>query len=317
MSASPGMDVTRVDLHRSDVCAVIVTYFPDADCAENLLALASQVNAILLVDNGSDERSFQPFESVARRINATVVRLGSNLGIAAALNVGLQFAKEQGYRWLATFDQDSRATPDMIAEMFRGRKNGPRPDEIAIIVPSMIDQRVGFDVSYPVSEEEGADWRIVPCAATSGNVIDVQIAGEVGGFDASLFIDFVDFDFCLRVRQKGYRILQAKRAHLLHSLGNIKLASLLSNRVPVTNHSAVRRYYMSRNRIIVWRRYWRHELAWFIRDIKYFLLETTCIVFFERERVKKLAMILRGLRDGCLDVRGPLELGTRVNCADR
>ena len=30
----------------------------------------------------------------------------------------------------------------------------------------------------------------------------------IGGFDETMFIDFVDFDFCYRLKKEGYEILQ-------------------------------------------------------------------------------------------------------------
>src|ERR1700686_4316422 len=99
-------------IEKSAICAVVVTYFPKLACVENLAALAPHVGKLLIVDNGSSVQTLEPVEVAAQRLDATVVRLGSNLGIAAALNVGLKLAREQGYRWLATFDQDSQATPE-------------------------------------------------------------------------------------------------------------------------------------------------------------------------------------------------------------
>jgi glycosyltransferase involved in cell wall biosynthesis len=85
----------------------------------NLAALAPQVGKLIIVDNGSSAESLEPVEAAAQRLGATVVHLGSTLGIATALNTGLRFAREQGFRWLATFDQDSQATTGMIEEMAR------------------------------------------------------------------------------------------------------------------------------------------------------------------------------------------------------
>jgi rhamnosyltransferase len=80
--------------------------------------------------------------------------------------------------------------------------------------------------------------------------------------------------------------------------------------VTVTNHGVVRHYYRARNRLIVWRRYKRHEPFWVIRDMRRFVFETMYVVLYEREVGAKLPMILRGLRDGMRDVRGPLTLGS-------
>jgi rhamnosyltransferase len=294
-------------IERAAICAVVVTYFPKAGCAENLAALAPQVGRLVIFDNGSSAESLAPVEAAAQQLGATLTRFTSNLGIATALNAGLRFAREHGFRWLATFDQDSRCTPGMIEEMTRVFESYPQPHKVAVITPYHVDRRLGFAIRERGTEAAGEDWRIIPTTMTSGNLLNVAIATAVGGFDDSLFIDYVDHEMCLRLRSHGYRILEASRARLLHSLGSIERRMLLFIRVTVTNQPVVRHYYRTRNRLIVWRQYWRREPVWAIRDIRRFLLETVCVALYERQVREKFPMILRGLRDGWRNVRGALD----------
>jgi rhamnosyltransferase len=296
-------------IERSDICAVVVTYFPKAGSADNLDALAPQVGKLLIVDNGSSAPSLEPVEAAAQRLNAEIVRLGSNLGIATALNAGLKIAREHGFRWLATFDQDSRATPGMIEEMVRALKSYPQPGEVAIVTPCHVDRRLGFTVREKAGEDVGEGWRVIPSTMTSGNLVSVEIATEVGGFDDSLFIDYVDHEFCLRLRGYGYRVLEATRAKLLHSLGAMERRLFIFKHVTVTNHPTVRRYYISRNRLIIWRQYWQQEPVWVMRDMRRFLFETVYILLYEKQLRAKVPMILRGLRDGFRNVRGAFDPG--------
>jgi rhamnosyltransferase len=290
---------------RREVCAVVITYFPQRQCVDNLAALAPQVGELIVVDNGSSLESWQPVEAAARRLDVTLVRLGANRGIATALNEGLMFAKAHGYRWLATFDQDSRATPDMIREMLAALESHPCPRQVAVISACHIDPLYGFDFRYPVTDASGEGWRAVPFVMTSGNLIDVRTVSAAGGFEDSFFMDYVDIEFCLRLRRLGYQILEATRARLLHSLGRFELRRFLFRRLPVTNHSALRRYYITRNRLILWRRYWRREPLWFILDLYGFLYDCMVIVLYESGAGAKLSMLVRGLRDGWRRVGGP------------
>jgi len=295
-------------IQRSQICAVVVTYFPKAECEDNFAALAPQVGMVLVIDNGSSPETLEFVATAARRVGATVVRLGSNLGIATALNAGLEIAREKGFRWLATFDQDSRCTPGMIEEMARVRECYPQYERLAIISPSYVDRVQGFAVRQRRSEAAGEGWRILPTTMTSGNLVNVEIATAIGGFDDSLFIDYVDHEFCLRLRSHGYRVVEATHATLLHSLGTMQRRRFLFRLIATTNHPAVRRYYQSRNRLLIWRRYWRRELQWVAQDIRRFVFESLYILLYEQQASAKLSMIARGLRDGIRDVRGPLRL---------
>lgn len=294
---------------RSEICATVVTYFPKPESAENLLALAPQVGRILIVDNGSSAAAFEPVQAAATRVDATVIRLGRNFGIAAALNAGLKFAREHGFQWLATFDQDSQVTPGMIEEMARALASYPHPEKVAIVTPCHVDRKLGFTVRDRDNEAKGEGWRVIRTTMTSGNLLNVRMATAVGGFDDSLFIDYVDHEFCLRLRRHGYRILEATRARLMHSLGAMERRLFLFKRVTVTHHSVIRHYYRARNRLIVWRLYKWQEPFWVARDMRRFVFETAYVILYEKEVAAKLQIIMRALRDGVRDVRGPLVLG--------
>jgi rhamnosyltransferase len=292
---------------RSDICAAVVTFFPEPESAEHLRALAPQVGRILVIDNGSPPESLEPIESAARTIAVSVVRLGSNLGIATALNTGLRLAASQGFRWLATFDQDSRATESMLEEMAKALAAFPERDRVGLVAPLHQDRRVGITVSDGRHEEAGPGWNVIRTTMTSGNLVNIAAAQAVGGFDESLFIDYVDHEFCLRLRRRGYRILEATRAVLDHALGNLEMRSLGMARMGVTHHPALRRYYITRNRMLVWRGYWRSEPAWVLRDMRRFLSESAGIVLFEKDAAAKVRMTLRGIRDASRNLRGAFD----------
>jgi rhamnosyltransferase len=293
---------------RSDICAVVVTYFPQPDSAGNLLALAPQVGRLLVIDNGSSAETFEPIETAAREVGATVLRLGSNLGIAKALNVGLQHAREHGFQWLGTFDQDSRATPAMFDEMGLALAAYPDRDRVGLVAPVHVDRHAGIVISDRRREESGPTWHVIRTTMTSGNLVDTEVAFKVGGFDDSLFIDYVDNEFCLRLRRRGYRILEASRAQLSHALGSLEVRNLGIVRTGITNQPALRRYYITRNRLLVWHRYWRFEPAWVLRDMRRFLSESAGILLFEKDTAAKVRMTARGIRDALHNVRGAFDV---------
>jgi rhamnosyltransferase len=286
------------------ICAIVVTYFPKSGLAQNLSALASQVRTILIVDNGSSEECLAMIDQAALSVAAVVVRLGANQGIAMALNVGLRMARERGFLWVATFDQDSQVTPGMIKEMALALQTYPQRNHVAIVTPCHVDRQIGHTVRERRHAGVGEGWRVIFSTMTSGNLVNLDAASAVGDFDGSLFIDYVDHEFCLRLRDHGYLVLEATRAVLRHSLGNMERRLLLVKRVTVTNHVPVRRYYMSRNRLIIWRRYWRRQPVWVLIDIRRFLFETMYLLLFEKQTNMKIKMLLRGLRHGLKGIRG-------------
>lgn len=291
------------------VCAVIVTYFPPAPLNESLELLAPQVSDLVIIDNGSPAHQLAELVATAAAAGATFLPLGANMGIAHALNIGLKWAHERDCTWLATFDQDSVAGPTMIADMLSAARSYPHAERIAVISPVHVDRQLGLSLPAHGAEREGPLWRVLWTAMTSGNLVDVAKVSALGGFEEGLFIDYVDHELCLRLRQHGCQVLEASQARLLHSQGKMSAHELGSRSLVVTNQPATRRYYMTRNRLILWRRYARSESAWVRRDMRGFVIELLGIVLYESQSLAKLSMIARGAWDALRGMRGPLLRG--------
>ncbi len=289
------------------ICAVVVTYHPLARYADNILALAQQVGKVLVVDNGSDEDSLASIRHALARIDGVLMSMGRNVGIGAALNAGLRFAQQQGFTWLATFDQDSRVTEGMIATMLSTLDEYAYRERVAIITPRHVDQGLRKIIQDRAFAGAGHGWRLLITTLTSGNLVRVQAALLAGGFDEGLFIDYVDHEFCLRLRRSGQQVLEASNATLLHSLGRMQWRGILGLRVAVVNQPSTRRYYISRNRVIVWRNYWRSVPFWVMRDVRRFFSEALLILLFESDAIDKLGMTLKGIKDALAGIRGPFD----------
>src|ERR1700677_4481751 len=95
---------------KNGVCAVIVTFRPQAEVLENLAAVRRHVEAMVVVDNGSTEDRLSPLREAARTLDFILIENGRNLGLPAALNIGMAQAERLGFHWLCLFVQDSGIT---------------------------------------------------------------------------------------------------------------------------------------------------------------------------------------------------------------
>jgi rhamnosyltransferase len=217
--------------------------------------------------------------------NVTYLPQGENRGIARALNIGASRAYAAGYDCLLTMDQDSRAAADLVARLLEcraDRAGGP----VGMVAPFHMTRAVRR--SPPV-----AACTDVMTPMTSGCLLDLAVWQTVGQFRDDFFIDFVDNEYCLRLRREGCRVLRANRAILEHEVGDIRRYGP----VIATNHSPLRRYYKTRNRFVVNREYRRdYPLHCFIDRIR-LLKEIGSIFLFEDEKWAKLRMMWRGWRD--------------------
>jgi rhamnosyltransferase len=127
-------------------------------------------------------------------------------------------------------------------------------------------------------------------------------------FAEELFIDYVDHEFALRMRQAGYILLEATAIFLEHRIGATTRHTILGMPVKVTNHPPQRRYYMTRNRLLLYWHYGRRFPAWAINDFICMMKELVGIVLFEEQKIAKLRMMLLGMAHCLTGRRGPLPL---------
>lgn len=282
------------------ICAVVVSYHPAAGIIGNVIALLEQVDEVVIVDNGSGEDTKVLLGKLGSYPKVSVIYNPENLGIAAALNIGVKHAKAAGHQWVATFDQDSKATPGMIGTMLHAYDNYPKKEIVASLSPRYQNQSTG-QIATSKLKYSGSDalpYAEVMAVMTSGNLLKLGVFDVVGYFNEALFIDHVDTEFCLRCANKGYKILEVNDAILLHSIGFPAQHRILWKVKTTSNHSSLRRYYIARNSIYVYKKFALTYPGWVIHDAIKFLKIMIMLMLFETERRQKLAAIFRGVLHG-------------------
>jgi rhamnosyltransferase len=84
---------------------------------------------------------------------------------------------------------------------------------------------------------------------TSGSIINLNYFLQIGDYNESLFIDFVDADFSFRVNASGYKVVQFTNIILNHQIGD-RVPGRSIKTFKVTGriiHSPIRVYYIVRN----------------------------------------------------------------------
>ncbi len=293
------------------LCAVVVTFHPDAAVAENLRAVVGECGLTLVMDNGSSDEDRARLASVP---SAQVIPLGRNLGIATALNRGVARAAELGFSHAILFDQDSRPDCGFAAALVATAAAHPRA---AVVVPRIVEQgaaprlyrwarrHAALPFFFQRVACEGVDLPEVTMAITSGSLVEIDAWRALGGVDETLFIDYVDTDHCLRVVQSGRTIAVSAGAVLLHRLGDRRERRLAGLTLRPTNHAPFRHYFMARNRVHLWRRHAGARPDWAVFDFSYMLYNTFRVLASEEARWRKLNAMVLGTWDGLLGRLGP------------
>ena len=88
----------------------------------------------------------------------------------------------------------------------------------------------------------------------------------------------------MRLNEKGIKMIKIRDAVLYHSLGESKTIKGILGSFNTSNHSALRRYYMTRNRFYIWEKYKGLNSFTLNRDKKLFkkefLLKSNNLIYF-------------------------------------
>ena len=283
----------------SSICAIIVTYNIGKDIHRCFNSIKNQVNEIVIVDNGSSNETINELQNLEKINNVKIVYNSQNKGIAYALNQGVQYAISKSYEWVLTLDHDSEATSDMIDNMLKAYKSLPEDikSKVMIVTPSYIERALSDGL--PIRTDSQPLIRDIDSEKSSGSLIKFQLFNNIGLYKESLFIDYVDHEFCLRTRKQGYRIISVSNANLLHSSGSLKKGNFFGKKFVYSNYPPIRRYYITRNRILVWKRYFHYFQGWVMRDMVMSIKDMGKIIFYEQEKLTKIGMIWKGILDSC------------------
>jgi len=258
------------------ILAVVVTYYPDEELlTKNIQAFVNDVDKVLIWENTPESEKlnyrFIQHEKIEYRGD------GVN-SIARALNYAWRYAKENGYDYLLTMDQDS-----LFLDF---------PSYKKTVMANCIGQDAIYGPNYsykPIDPIQEKHYTI-----TSGMMLPVSVLDAVGGYDEFFTVDGLDMDLCLKAREKGIKTYVIRDCILKHKFGNSVSASLWGHIVLYASYPPKRLYNIYKTHIFLIRKYKSDELK---KEFCFICLRKTPrnVILFEKEKVSKLWAILKGI----------------------
>lgn len=257
------------------VGCVVVLYNPSDENIKNIVEYSDMFDVVIAVDNSSTEEA----ASMLCGDNIEYVSLHENKGLGYALNHGCKILKERGYTYAVTMDQDSV----LKKEGFKGYIEAIKKyDNAALMCPQYNIERKGQVVKQDKVEE--VTWTM-----QSASIFNLDIWEELGCFDDTLFIDTIDYDYCLKAKRHGYAVLKNYSYIIDHEPAITKYTKLF--KIGYGYCSPLRIYYQSRNLRELNRRYkyWKIKFILFVKYLK--------ITFLFDNKKEFKAMWKRGKED--------------------
>lgn len=290
------------------ILAVIVTYQPRADLLTLLLqALAPQVQGGIVVNNGT---TLPLSDDALTAWGFQVHHVQRNTGVATALNIGFDWAAAQGADFVLSFDQDSQPAPDMVARLLsaytRLVADGQR---IGAVGPQQVDSR-SARIAPHLAPIHGIRRNVTPRPfqtievdhlISSGCLLPLTVYQQVGPFIEALFIDYVDIEWSLRLRHRGWHLYAVGGALLQHTIGD-HTVDFWGRQIPM--HTPQRHYYLMRNGVYL-QRLAHIPFGWKWSDAIQLLKKFIFFSLVERPRWAHFRAMVRGVRDGLCARLGP------------
>ena len=278
------------------LAACVVLYNPDDTIFENILTYGNYVDKLIVIDNSLKKNNFlidklnEIFESKLIYINNN-----DNLGIATALNQACDKAIELQFKWILTMDQDSSFVN--FSHYKKCLEKVQNVNNIALLAANT--DKEGYstcDINECSCNYREDKFSVI----TSANIVNLEYFEEIGRFNDKLFIDMVDYDYCLRINIKKFKILYFPDVFVEHKLGEVHLRTNIFTRKKKykTEHNAQRAYYIARNYLYVARNYGKY----FPNDVGMlhilnivFIHDVTKILIYEIDKWNKLKAKFIGL----------------------
>lgn len=199
---------------------------------DSLSKLQTQPHTIIVVDNASTDET--PHVIPRDYPDVVLLRSETNLGVAGGYNIGIEYALKDGADYVLIMNNDIAVQEDFLGELL---KVAQTEAQVGIVQPKIYhyygDQSrlwivgarwqnfppgvklVGADHPDGPPFNQKFDLEFAPSCAL---LISRAALEKAGMFDHKYFFYFDDWDFCMRIRRAGFRIIFAPEAKMWHKV---------------------------------------------------------------------------------------------------
>ena len=284
------------------ILAVVVCFNPEPSSIQSLSNNLQQEGVpVVWFNNGSPGS----LDAIKTPHVLAIIELEHNLGVAAALNRGFEWALQNGFDAVISFDQDSRPAVGMVGQLQNAwLKAVLQTPCLGAIGPATVDHQSGQDM-FTFAPYNWTRHRFLPSQnktyvvdhlITSGCLTPCAVWQDVGPMNESLFIDWVDNEWCARARLKGYQLLMDGGTKMTHSIGEVS-RPLLWRRFHF--HQPLRHYYLLRNALLIAKQS-KFDLGWRMHHILYALRVILASLLLGNQKLSRLDYAWRGLVHGLI-----------------
>ena len=225
--------------------------------------------------------------------NIEVLGDGSNLGLSRAYNIILNECILKNFNYCFIADQDSRFKRSIIERFIKSSLKMFQKDEYL----SLTSMTRCFNNNYKKNITETYSYK--KFVINSGALVSCKLWQKVGKYDENLFIDSVDYDFCLRIKKFGFKIINYHDFEFKHSIG--KEDKYFFNLFKYRSYNHQRHYFTIKDRLYFLKKYSQknriNKIKLIIKIFLKLLQHILQILFFEKNKLSCLISVKNGFKD--------------------
>lgn len=214
------------------VAAIVVTYNRRellSWCLQALEAQTYPLADIIVVNNASTDGTAEMLRTQFPKV--LVLDMAENLGGSGGFAAGIEYAITKDYDWLWLMDDDVIPQPESLAQLVNaynvvGKEYAPLGILHSLILNyttaepwGVFNLRKSFwgILVYGLAVNKHTDvLQEIDLASFNGCLLSVEAAKAVGVPDADLFVYVDDWDYSLRLRESGFRIIFVPQSKVFH-----------------------------------------------------------------------------------------------------
>lgn len=297
-------------LANNKIYAIIITFNPDIrllDAAYN--SIVTQVDRIIYVDNFSQNQSeIKNWHQGKEKVE--FIWLNDNEGLGVAQNMGIKEALDCGASRVIIFDQDSVVDDDFVSCLVKAEIRALE-EGVNVGLTGPVYKSYDDSFAYPIWTVDGGkivkipqdyikDYKVVTHLIASGSLIRREALECTGLMREDLFLGYIDFEFCFRATQYGFKSIVTNSACMRHQMGD---SQIVIHGRKIGLYSPFRRYFDCRNTILIQREnvfpkvFKRHHLKLIFGKILISLI-------YGPKRWQQIKYCSRGFYDGLIGKSG-------------
>lgn len=199
-------------------------------CIDAVLKQSYRNFEVMLIDNGSHDKSVEKLQKFEGHEKIIFIKQPINLGFAGGVNVGIRYAMEHKYKYVALLNNDAIITKDWL-NILLTRLQATNASTITGLllsgngkkIESTGDSYSRWSLPFPRQRNESVksaeDSGFVFGGTAGASIYETSLFEDIGLFDEKFFAYFEDTDISFRAQLAGHKAYYEKSALAYHDHG--------------------------------------------------------------------------------------------------